>query len=489
MFEQAASTLAGMIAGSAPARPPAEPRSDARFYARWALLVIAPLAVALVAFGPYLDDYFVQDDWIWMRESSDGGFWTVVGHAFTFPDATDFATPTPFFRPLADIVLKVMYDVFGLTPEPYHGMNLLLHAAAAALGGALIVRLGAAYWAALAAAILFASAPQFQTAVVWISQAPELLSVSLSLLTLHLTLSYLREERAERARVWLTLAAASLALALLAKQSSAVVLALLPLLALTASGRRRTRTELTVAAAMAIAIATSYAVIALVEQDQDMDAHNAVQRDLSTQIDHLADYAGRLVWPFAGGRAIRISLAVLYAALGGFLIATGRRVPAFFFAWSILALLPFTAVFGPAQWRYTYAATFPFFACLAVTASDLSAAILSETRGMVAGVIAIAAAVALAIGWIPSTRDGLRMLAVQAERHEAAERLIRAQCGDLPPGGSVYLAGIILFDPFDRTTTELVNTIYDDVYYREGEPPADPVGDPVCAVRAEGAAP
>jgi hypothetical protein len=86
-----------------------------------------------------------------------------------------------FYRPLAMLAYTGVYRVFGLSPFAYHGVSILLYAAAAASLYWLLIGLGYSGTISLAAAVLFVVHPLHVEAVAWMAGLPEMLSGALML--------------------------------------------------------------------------------------------------------------------------------------------------------------------------------------------------------------------------------------------------------------------------------------------------------------------
>jgi hypothetical protein len=111
----------------------------------------------------------------------DGAAWafTSVGYAFNWH-------PLTWLSHMADVSL------FGLDPRGHHLVNVLLHAANAALLFALLRALTGALWAPALVAALFAAHPLHVESVAWVSERKDLLSTLLGLATLAAYLRHLR---------------------------------------------------------------------------------------------------------------------------------------------------------------------------------------------------------------------------------------------------------------------------------------------------------
>jgi tetratricopeptide (TPR) repeat protein len=201
-----------------------DPKSRPRqiFRPRTLLWCLTLAAATLALFLPALDDGFVFDDRRYILENTllQQGF-TRQGLYFSFFGAYESNWhPVTWLSHTADIAL------FGLNPAPHHAVNILLHAANAALLAGLMCRWTGALWASLLAAALFALHPLRVESVAWISERKDLLCGFFWLLAMHAHCGLARRPGLRRS----VLLAATVALALLSKPM-AVTLPLALLLA------------------------------------------------------------------------------------------------------------------------------------------------------------------------------------------------------------------------------------------------------------------
>lgn len=133
-----------------------------------------------------------------------------------------------YYRPLPPLVFMALHAAFGMRPEPFHAVNILLHAGAstlllltirALLEGAGVARARAA-WPAFGAALLFAVHPVHTEAVAWISGVMDVSCTFFSLTAIYL---YISADTHPRRPLRMALSCASLLLALFSKEPAAVV--------------------------------------------------------------------------------------------------------------------------------------------------------------------------------------------------------------------------------------------------------------------------
>lgn len=197
-----------------PTRSPFVPRAG--FVLVPALLAVAVYAITLGAGFVYDDDtQIVRNPWV--RELRH--FPTAVTQP-VWAFQTEIATN--YFRPFQTGAYNLTWAVSGGRPFAFHLVNVLFHAAAAALLAGLAFRVTGDRLVALGAGLLFAVHPLNSEAVAWIACLPDLgyATFALAALLLHV----LAWDAASRRRVRLKAAElAAFALAILAKETAIVV--------------------------------------------------------------------------------------------------------------------------------------------------------------------------------------------------------------------------------------------------------------------------
>jgi tetratricopeptide (TPR) repeat protein len=205
--------------------PRAQPAGTSGARRRQILLAAAIVAAALLAYLPVM----LRGGFFWDDDS-----FLYANKLIRAPDGLRrlwFTTePTDYF-PLTSSVLWAEWRLWGDHPRGYHVVNVLLHAAAAALAWRALLRLGVP--GAWLAGLLFAVHPAAAASAAWITEMKNTLPMALYLLALLAWLSY--EERGEWSRYFA--AAGLFLLALLAKPSVVMLPAVLLLCAWWRRGR------------------------------------------------------------------------------------------------------------------------------------------------------------------------------------------------------------------------------------------------------------
>ena len=176
------------------------PRLVALLLALTTLLVYLP--VTRNGFLDYDDDDYVTNNQIVQNGLTCNG----IQWAFTTFHASNW-------HPLTWLSHMTDCELFGLNPAPHHFINVLFHAANAALLFALLFRLTGILWPAAFIAALFAWHPLHVESVAWIAERKDVLSTFFALLSL---LSYAKFAR-ENCRCSFWFALIFFALGLLAK--------------------------------------------------------------------------------------------------------------------------------------------------------------------------------------------------------------------------------------------------------------------------------
>ena len=171
---------------------------------RGAALAAVIVVISVAPFVAVLPAYFVADDLAFVDACrsapppSAQWLWEAV--------SAMKEVPTTFYRPLPFMLLRIEYSLWGVSPAPYHALNLVLHGCNALLLYCLVVSLTGQRRGRLPAAlvaILFAVHPRRVEPVAWISARPDLLCSLFALMAANL---YLKAART--GRWWLAVAAA-----------------------------------------------------------------------------------------------------------------------------------------------------------------------------------------------------------------------------------------------------------------------------------------
>ena len=180
------------------------------------LLALLLALVTLLAYLPVREAGFVvYDDPDYVTENplvQAGLTWPGVRWAFTTWHVSNWH-PLTWLSHMADC------ELFGLQAGAHHLVNVLFHAANAALLFVLLWRLTVALWASALVAALFAWHPLRVESVAWVSERKDVLSLFFALLTLLAYVRYVRTLGVPGAKAgrFLVLAVALFALGLLAK--------------------------------------------------------------------------------------------------------------------------------------------------------------------------------------------------------------------------------------------------------------------------------
>lgn len=138
------------------------------------------LLICLVSFLAYansLGGEFVFDDTDQIVENQTIRSWSSLGSAFTThvwqfregQGALNIPPPLPYYRPLFTVMLTVEYQLFGLWPQGWHLVSLLLHLLCAVGVFYVVLLLSGRKPVALFSALLFAVHPVHSESVSWIS--------------------------------------------------------------------------------------------------------------------------------------------------------------------------------------------------------------------------------------------------------------------------------------------------------------------------------
>jgi tetratricopeptide (TPR) repeat protein len=258
------------------------------------LAVAALLALTVFTHWPALHNGFIWDD--------DDHL--TANPAMTLPGGLHKIWTTVTFSryyPLTLTTFWVQRRLWGLNPLPYHAVNIVFHAANAALVFLLLRRLNIR--GAWVAAAFWAVHPVNVESVAWITEMKNTQSGLFFFISL---LCFLRFER-QKNRVWFALALGTFAAALLSKPSAVVLPFVLLLLAWWQRGRLRQADFLRAAPFFALSVAMS--LLTIVEQRGQIERST---QDWSLTLTERLVVAGNALWFYAAKLLWPVNLAFVY---------------------------------------------------------------------------------------------------------------------------------------------------------------------------------
>ncbi len=282
---------------------------------RLTIRILALGMLVLAVHAPALRNGFIWDD--------DDHF--TENPAMTRPDGlrkiwSDLAVSR--YYPLTLTNFWLQRRLWGLSPMPYHAVNIAFHAVNAVLVFLLLRRLNVR--GAWVAAALWGIHPVSVESVAWVT---ELKNAQSGVFFFFSLLCYLRFER-KGSRVWFAVAVASFAAALLSKPSTVVLPFVLLLLAWWQRGRL-TKTDLWRAAPF-ILLSVGMSLLTIAEQRGHIERS---PQDWSLSLTERLIVAGKAFWFYAGKVLWPSNLAFVYERWE-------------IHADSILSLVPLFAVIG-----------------------------------------------------------------------------------------------------------------------------------------------
>lgn len=189
-------------------------------------IVFLLVAVAALVYANALGGQFVVDDPKQIVNNPALRSWGNVLRAFTtdvwsFQRAGSIAgdVPPPYYRPLFTAYTTAGYQLFGLWPQGWHLLSVVVHAAVTVLVYRLVKRVGGNVVAAVGAALLFAVHPAHVESVAWASGVPDPLAALFYIPALIWFVRYRREGGSK----FLALSVGAYALALLCKETTLVL--------------------------------------------------------------------------------------------------------------------------------------------------------------------------------------------------------------------------------------------------------------------------
>lgn len=429
-----------------------------------ALVVLAllfPLGLAAATYFNFMGEGFALDDFILLHRVSGIDLLTNLHRLMASPRSLPYGSGSlVFWRPLGMLFFVAMRNISGLNPLPYHLANLALHGLNAALLVALVTALTRSRGVGLVAGGLFAILPTYDISVVWISQVFELLAAFFFLSTMLLFVAFIRGGHSSRLLYLGALACA--VLALLSKESAVFLLPMLFPLLIALEGPRQawqSRIENLCFLVPFAALALFFALL-FSWQEANLGQGNGGYHLGSHALQNLWTYLRWMAFPFprSWGSWVEFTgetLAVFLLA-GALLAAVLRRgLIVFLVLWVLVALLPFVPFTTGIELRYTYLASLPFAALLAVLFRMVYVRISNPSSKGVS-VVAGAGLFCLALLLSTQARDHQEWLRFQADVFTQLVNDAETECPGLEPQTGVFILNSPLFDPYsDRATAAL----------------------------------
>jgi hypothetical protein len=164
-----------------------------RFQTSPRLIYLVVALVAFVVFLPWVQGYFLGDDWMLLARNSGRPLPDMLRQ---ISDASN----SRWYRPLSELSLAVSWSLFGLNPIGHHLVNSVLHALDAVLVAVVGRHLARDLRVGLMAGLSFAVLACHTEAVVWITARHEMLAAGFALLGM---LSYIKFRESGRHRWWI----------------------------------------------------------------------------------------------------------------------------------------------------------------------------------------------------------------------------------------------------------------------------------------------
>ncbi|MGD0765283.1 MAG: hypothetical protein ABR978_03140 [Dehalococcoidia bacterium] len=430
------------------------------------LALLFPLGLAVATYFNFMRDGFALDDFILLHRVTDVDILTHLRRSLALPRSLPYGGGLSSWRPLGMAYFFLARNTFGLNAAPYHVVNLVLHGLNAALLVILVILLTRSRVAALVAGTLFVVFPAYDIGVTWISQVFELLAAFFVLLCMVLFIVYLRTGPSSRMLYWGALAAAFLAL--LSKESAVFLLPALGPLLLVVEGPKvaweSRRRNMAILAPFAV-VALAFALFMLV-QEYGLDTGRTGYRLGGHLLRNYWAYLRWITFPFPstwGSWVLPFRTAGAWLLLVGAAVAVilRRHVAIFLLLWLFLAIFPYVSFSAGTELRYTYQASLPFAALLAVVLAGLYQRAVRVWREA-APVASAICLFGLVLFFSIQTRDHQEWLHIQAAGFQVLLRDVNSEC-HLQPQGSVFVLNSPLFDPYGDRIPAAIDLYHADI--------------------------
>jgi hypothetical protein len=436
---------------------------------RWMLAAI--LALAFVAYAPTLNDWFVGDDFWFLRASQQTSWGDYIPRVFD-PGEVSPDYELNRYRPLYPLAWKLQYALFGMNAVPYHVVAIVLHLAAVTVAWFILRRLlPSEPWGANLAAMIFALHPALANAVAWLSGANRVFAVLPCLAALLLFMKF-RDGGRER---WLYYASSLVlyAVAMLMHSSTITLVAVLPLYAFLVDGRPRDtlRPALWTPFLPFIALAIGEAAVqASVREESEIEAFQFGWHMWS----NIGQFIGLIIIPWQNvdrfGLRSAIENAQIVASFGLLvvMITLAYRRPfwplaVFAVGWFFLTLLPDSTFLAGAADRAMHAAG-AAIGLIAVLAVLYARDLIEPRRLPLLRIAAVWAMPVLAVALVAVTIERTGIASDAAADYDAFTQELKSEGPDVPDGGTLYVRGAPRVGPFNPPS--IIESLV-SIYYRD----------------------
>ena len=154
-----------------------------RKYVRFGWLI--PICVAVAVYCVAFNNYFSFDDFIWLNR----------GRSLMQDWSQMFRPDVTYFDPLIHLMFFVEYNVVGINPSWYHGVDIVIHATNSLLVYYFARLLTGDEKAAIYVGVIFAGSFAVADAVVWSSSRVDLIATFFSICSMIQFVIYLRSNK------------------------------------------------------------------------------------------------------------------------------------------------------------------------------------------------------------------------------------------------------------------------------------------------------
>lgn len=141
------------------------------------MIIIQIIIISCIVFIPLLNNYFVGDDYTWLRWAAESGIEDLI---LFFIKADGF-----FYRPLQKLFYLAMFNIFWLIPHGYHMVSLTVHIGIGIGVFLLVTALFQKRLQALLSALIFIFLASNSESLFWISSLGNQLSVLFTIWTVY----------------------------------------------------------------------------------------------------------------------------------------------------------------------------------------------------------------------------------------------------------------------------------------------------------------
>jgi hypothetical protein len=385
-------------------------------------IIIVIVGIGFLVFSTGFKSYFIGDDFTWLKwaitsSKSDLGTYFLQAKGF-------------FYRPLAKLYFFFLLPLFGVKPQGFHLVSLLLHLGITIMAYFMVLMLSKKRFFSALVAILFLLHPVNAESVFWISSSTHLLA-NFAYLAAFLTFLVFRRSAFKGRGLFFILSLLLFVLGLCSHERVVTLPLILIVYDLIFTGGFKRNNWW-----RRILVYFPYFLI--------LGVYFWV-RNLAQAYDLSGDYN----WLWGGIQNYKVLIlavllflsAVIFRILKKFISLKDNKLLVFAFAWLVILLLPFLGLGNLAE-RYVYPAHLGFFLILAIIINRLYQILLAQRKAILANLGLVLVVLMIFTFYIKGTLKAENGWYQAGEISNRTLLTLASNYASFPPGTTLYFVDI-----------------------------------------------